>query len=307
MLRLSLDKTSGEIKVLEGLVKTAPSRTLRLSLFSGGIAAQLASGESLTISAKPAGQTEADVLFSCTLTSSDYNTSEALYLKTFTAYTTAALALLDLSDSNAKTDQASLVVDGYMSFTASGGDPVEYDQTYELTLAAVKALPSDGTPQAVADPDDWLTARAVRYDIAQSLSAPQKLQASSNLGNPGSMKNHAVNGVFTATINDLNTVFTDANASGVAQLNLPTFADAMAHGGVIEVYATRNYAYDNNYICVYSASSERTPNRFLIGSSVLYSLYSTGKGDYLRLQPITIDGTHYWQVLDFMGFWQDRD
>jgi len=163
MLRLSLDKTSGEIKVLEGLVKTASARTLRLSLFSGGIAAQLASGESLTISAKPAGQTEADVLFSCTLTSADYSTTEALYLKTFTAYTTAALALLDLSDSNAKTDQASLVVDGYMSFTASGGDPVEYDQTYELTLAAVKALPSDGTPLALPGPLDWLVAHATRY------------------------------------------------------------------------------------------------------------------------------------------------
>jgi len=163
MLRLSLDKLTGEIKVLEGLVKTASARTLRLSLFSGGQAAQLASGESLTISAKPAGQTEADVLFSCTLTSADYSTSEALYLKTFTAYTAAALALLDLSDSNAKTDQASLVVDGYMSFTASGGDPVEYDQTYDLTLAAAKALPSDGTPQAVPDPAAWLAARAPLY------------------------------------------------------------------------------------------------------------------------------------------------
>ena len=115
-------------------------------------------------------------------------------------------------------------------------------------------------------------------------------------------------GPTNATVADLDaTVFTDAYSDGPAQIILPLFADAFAHGGAVRVVAGRDYVDGNTFVSVYPAPSEQRGGIFLIGSQALYSLYSTGKGDYLELLPVSINGTNYWQVVQFDGLWQDRD
>jgi len=115
-------------------------------------------------------------------------------------------------------------------------------------------------------------------------------------------------GPTNVTVGDLDaTVFTDAFSDGAAQIVLPLFADAFAQGGAVRVIAGREWVDGNTFVSVYPQSSEWSPNRFLIGAQVLFSLYSTGKGDFLELLPVTIDGTNYWQVVQFSGLWQDRD
>jgi hypothetical protein len=117
------------------------------------------------------------------------------------------------------------------------------------------------------------------------------------------------NGNTVATVADLGCViFTDAGgADSWVQLQLPPLADAISHKGTIRVLAGRTWE-SSDYIAVYPHAGEESPNRFIYGNgSNLYSLYSTGKGDYLELIPITIGGTNYWQVVNFSGIWQDRD
>ncbi|NBV22257.1 MAG: hypothetical protein EBS05_10120 [Proteobacteria bacterium] len=117
------------------------------------------------------------------------------------------------------------------------------------------------------------------------------------------------NGNTVATVSDLGCViFTDAGgADSWVQLQLPPLADAIAHKGTIRVLAGRTWT-SSDYIAVYPHSGEASPNRFIYGNgSDLYSLYSTGKCDYLELIPITISGTNYWQVITSIGLWQDRD
>ena len=115
-------------------------------------------------------------------------------------------------------------------------------------------------------------------------------------------------GSTQVTVDDLDaTIFTDAYSDGPAQINLPLFADAFAHGGAVRVVAGRDWVDGQTFVSVYPQSSEWSPNRFLVGSQVLFSLYSTGKGDSLELVPVVINGVNYWQVTQFGGLWQDRD
>lgn len=114
-------------------------------------------------------------------------------------------------------------------------------------------------------------------------------------------------GTYDATLDDLDgIILTDINSSGHAQVNLPLLADAAAIGGSIRILAGREYSGDL-FVSVYAQSTEWSPSRFRIGSNTLFSLYSTGVGDYLELMPISISGTFYWQVVTFNGLWQDRD
>lgn len=140
-------------------------------------------------------------------------------------------------------------------------------------------------------------------DVWNFLQAADKSAARRSLGTEAFVY---VDGTVVATTADLGvTIFTDANSTGYSQVNLPTHASALEHGGVIRVLSTREWASDTNFISVFPFSGDGTP--FKIGANTFWSLFSTGIGDYLELLPITINSDPFWQVINFSGLWQDRD
>lgn len=64
---------------------------------------------------------------------------------------------------------------------------------------------TEGTPVEMPDAEDWLSARALRYDTEQTLTAPQRAQALSNLGitinSDGVLTLVTADGTFTITLN----------------------------------------------------------------------------------------------------------
>ena len=64
---------------------------------------------------------------------------------------------------------------------------------------------TEGTPVEMPDAEDWLSARALRYDTEQTLTAPHRAQALSNLGitinSDGVLTLVTADGPFTITLN----------------------------------------------------------------------------------------------------------
>lgn len=116
----------------------------------------------------------------------------------------------------------------------------------------------------------------------------------------------SVSGNISLDETSLGSIFTDINFEGNSQINLPLLSAAKIHGGTIRVSSGHTYGVDG-YVSVYPNTTEWYPNKFLLGSQNLFSLYSTAKGDYLELVPVTQGNTDYWQVLNVVGTWQDRD
>jgi len=164
---------------------------------------------------------------------------------------------------------------------------------YNLPVANAGAL---GGVKAT-DPVAGQFVTGINNDGSLAFGAPPRLRTVMLPGGPTNV-----------TVDDLDaTVFTDAFSDGPSQIVLPLFADAFARSGAVRVVAGRDYVDGNTYVSVYPAPSEQRGGIFLIGAQALYSLYSTGKGDFLELLPVTINGVNYWQVVQFDGLWQDRD
>jgi hypothetical protein len=99
-------------------------------------------------------------------------------------------------------DPAQLVVLGELTRRDDAGEPWASTQTLSVTVINDLLVGDEGTPTTAAVPTDYLTAagsvaRFLRYDAAQSLTAPQKAQALANLGLPASLPGLDVQ-VFTA-------------------------------------------------------------------------------------------------------------
>lgn len=80
-----------------------------------------------------------------------------------------------------------LVVLGELTRRDDVGEPWASTQTLSVTVINDLLVGDEGTPTTAAVPTDYLTAaqsvaRFLRYDTAQSLTAPQKAQAIANLG-----------------------------------------------------------------------------------------------------------------------------
>jgi hypothetical protein len=129
---------------------------------------------------------------------------------------------------------------------------------------------------------------------------------------------HALNAgdEYEVQLSDNGKVFHDGLAAAGAGhegvwLRLPPIADALAAHFQCFVLSTRELlanGYENCIAVYYAGYSTAVP--FLIGATTLGSLYSTGKGDRLRLYPVTVkvDGSpvNRWAA-EAVGLWQDRD
>ena len=98
--------------------------------------------------------------------------------------------------------------------TESGAQSAKSD-TFAVTLKNDPARPDDSTPLALPTPSDWLSARAVRFDVAQTLSDPQKAQALANIG-ATSGGNSLVKVAKLKTTANLSSLSGTANIDGVA-------------------------------------------------------------------------------------------
>jgi hypothetical protein len=70
---------------------------------------------------------------------------------------------------------------GELTFTDDNGGPTS-SQTIPVTIENDVNKEEDLAPTNLPSPSDWLSARAVRHDLAQALTDPQKAQALDNLG-----------------------------------------------------------------------------------------------------------------------------
>lgn len=71
---------------------------------------------------------------------------------------------------------------GLLQFTLTLPDGTTSSMAIPCSIQNYTANPNAGTPTNLPDAEAWLTARAVRYDIVQTLSAPEQAQARSNIG-----------------------------------------------------------------------------------------------------------------------------
>jgi hypothetical protein len=101
---------------------------------------------------------------------------------------------LNTTELNAEfdTNQASISVLGELTRRDDVGEPWASTQTLTVTVINDLLVGDEGTPVNASVPTDYLTAagsvaRFLRYDVAQSLTAPQKAQAISNLGLPAAV------------------------------------------------------------------------------------------------------------------------
>jgi hypothetical protein len=99
--------------------------------------------------------------------------TDGVYRATFNTNTAELLA--DLADADSKK------YFGELTFSDADGGPTS-SQTISVTIENDVLKDEDGAPTVLPSPSDWLSERAVRFDLAQALSDPQKAQALDNLG-----------------------------------------------------------------------------------------------------------------------------
>jgi len=93
-------------------------------------------------------------------------------------------AALNLNGEDLKTllgDAATLLLKGELTYTEDGANWTS-SQTLAVTIDNDVIKGGEGAPSSLPDVEDWLTARAVRFDIIQALEAGEQLRARNNLG-----------------------------------------------------------------------------------------------------------------------------
>jgi hypothetical protein len=141
----------------------------------------LPTGASLRFKLKPKGLRDTTPLVTVTLTSADLDAQSGTYRKTFVTINAAVNAALGI-DNTSTNDIASLICEGELAYIPGAGQEPQLGDTFEITLLNSVDHEEDQTPASLASPDDFVAARSVLYDRAQSLTSPQKTQALANLG-----------------------------------------------------------------------------------------------------------------------------
>lgn len=121
--------------------------------------------------------------------------------------------------------------------------------------------------------------------------------------------------LYQVLIDDMGTkILSDQDTIGYTIFTLPLLADALEHGGIIRILATKSALNGGNYANMLGVYAVDGGRRFRMGSTsgvaetALYSLWSSNPGDYLELVARDVPGDKaYWQVTFFSGFWEDRD
>lgn len=161
-----------------GVLKLSRTEQVRIRLLSNGSSFALSAGDTISLVLKPYNLYEASVLQLVSLTSAEL--SDGLYVKTFSTFTQPVLDLLAVDD-DSTSNVASEVIMAALVYTPSGEEGQEAGEFY-IRLRNAVLQDGDLTPDDVDSRDAWLTARAVRFDIAQSLTDAQQVQALTNIG-----------------------------------------------------------------------------------------------------------------------------
>jgi len=144
-----------------------------------------------------------------------------------------------------------------LSYTDAVNGPIS-SQTIPTTIYREVVTGDEGTPVILPDADDWLTARAVRFDISQTLTSGQKTQAQTNIGLGAPAVNlaatiHAATSKTTPVDADELPLVDSAAAFGLKKL---TWANIKAT--LLTYFTTLFTTRANNLSDLTSASTART-------------------------------------------------
>jgi hypothetical protein len=161
-------------------LKVDRQATILVRLLKQGVAMELKTGELLSLIIKDESAYEGPVLQIVEMEPTDLVPHLGQYKKVFSMVTEEVVELMGLdgtpgNESRAKRVMAALI------YTPDGGEPVESMEFY-LDLYPTILQDDDSIPVLVPGREEFLSARAVRYDIAQSLDAGEKTQALGNIG-----------------------------------------------------------------------------------------------------------------------------
>jgi hypothetical protein len=105
------------------------------------------------------------------------NATAGAYDLPVNCWTNEVKNLMHIGDEDPANDLASLLVDATLGFTPDGEGMIA-SAPFDITLIASRFESSLGSPSSVPNAND----KFLRYDIAQTLSDPQKAQARANIG-----------------------------------------------------------------------------------------------------------------------------
>lgn len=147
--------------------KRGDEETLELQYCRGAVLEELAADPEIAFGIKEtlAGERLAAAV--------EWALAQGLYSAAFNTNTVGLLAALGDADSK--------VFLGELTFSDANGGPTS-SQTLAVTVSNDVLKEDDGTPEELPGPEEWLSARGVRYDEAQSLSPEEQLQARENIG-----------------------------------------------------------------------------------------------------------------------------
>jgi hypothetical protein len=100
------------------------------------------------------------------------------------SFHTEPLDELFLIDEDPDNDPPHIDLMAEFTWSAPGAPGPTTTRTISVRVLNDVIRDAEGSPTNLPTPDAWLSARAVRYDIAQDLTDPQKTQARENIGLP---------------------------------------------------------------------------------------------------------------------------
>jgi hypothetical protein len=184
-LTVTFDFTTLSASVPAGaFMKSNRGQKVYVDTRSNGTATALPAGAGISIKLKPQGQRDLDnIVVPATFALASGETTK--YLGLVDAFTTATKTLLSIGDAVATNDATAKTCDAVILYRTSSGTAwadAEESATFQIELQSAINLPDDAEPTALPTANAWLTARAVRFDIAQTLSDAARIQALTNQG-----------------------------------------------------------------------------------------------------------------------------
>jgi hypothetical protein len=162
--------------------KRGDSSRIELLFFRGITQTELAAGATAVFGLKEKGKYDGEYVVLAGEWAKEGEGATALYVFTPNFNTVALNTLLASGDLDDENDVASIELMGEIEWQIDG--QIYSTQTFAAIVANDVNKGNEGTPQTNPTPDNWLDARAVRYDKAQALTESQGAQAAANIGVP---------------------------------------------------------------------------------------------------------------------------
>jgi hypothetical protein len=158
-------------------LQTSPTESVRVRILNeNGSERLLASGDTVKLLLTPKGKVDVNALNLAGDTPSR-NATAGAYDLPVNCWTNEVKNLMHIGDEDPTNDLASLLVDATLGFTPDGEGLIA-SAPFDITLIASRFEGSLGSPSSVPNANE----KFLRYDIAQTLSDPQKAQARANIG-----------------------------------------------------------------------------------------------------------------------------